>query len=326
MRGTTKLRLAAGLAAGALALSGCGGSDIKDTDTGAVGGGAADCGELNLAVNPWVGMEASAYVVGRVAETQLGCTVNYVKTKEELSWAGFGTSEVDVIVEDWGHPDLEKQYFSSKGGDGTAENIGSDGNEGVIHWYVPPWLAEAHPDVLDWQNLNKYASDFATSESGGQGQFLGADPSYVQYDEAIIKNLDLNFKVVFSGGEAASISAFQKAEKDHEWLIGYFYEPQWLFAQEKLVPVKLPPYKPGCEDDPDKVDCDYPVTQLQKVASTDWLNSGSSAVDFIKNWQWTNDDQNAVAEMIANEGMDPADAADKWIADNKDKVDAWLGN
>ena len=52
----------------------------------------------------------------------------------------------------------------------------------------------------------------------------------MQFDEAIVNNLDLNFKVVFSGSEAASIQAFEKAEKNKEWLIGYFYEPQWLFA------------------------------------------------------------------------------------------------
>ena len=46
----------------------------------------------------------------------------------------------------------------------------------------------------------------------------------------------------------------------------------------------------------------------------------------MKNFTWTNDDQNTVAKYIAEDGMKPEDAADKWIADNQDKVDAWLGN
>jgi ABC-type proline/glycine betaine transport system substrate-binding protein len=28
--------------------------------------------------------------------------------------------------------------------------------------------------------------------------------------------------------------------------------------------------------------------------------------------------------MIAEDGMDPADAADQWISDNQDMVDQWL--
>jgi glycine betaine/proline transport system substrate-binding protein len=310
----------------AFALAGCGDSSI-DEETAANESQAAergDCGELNLAVNPWVGFEADAYVVGHVAEEELGCKVNYKNLKEDVSWQGFGTGEVDVVLEDWGHPDLEKKFFADQG-DGSAMDFGPTGNVGIIGWYVPPWLAEAHPDILQWENLNKYAEDFATSESGGQGQFLGADPSYVQFDEAIVNNLDLNFKVIFSGSEAASITAFQQAEKNKEFLIGYFYEPQWLFAEIPLAKVALPPYKEGCQDDPAKVACDYPETELKKVVSTSWADEGSPAVDLVKNFQWTNDDQNLVAKYISDDGMSAEDAAARWIADNPDKVQEWLG-
>ena len=210
------LRLTVVAGCAAFALAACGESSIdaetaENEENAAAAGG--ECGELNMAINPWVGYEASAYVVGHVAQEELGCTVNYKDLKEDVAWQGFGTGEVDVVIEDWGHPDLEKKFFEGSG-DGSAMDFGPQGNVGIIGWFVPPWLAEEHPDILDYKNLNKYASDFATSESGGQGQFLGADPSYVQFDEAIISNLDLDFKVVFSGSEAASIQAFDRAEKN----------------------------------------------------------------------------------------------------------------
>lgn len=310
----------------ALTLAGCGGGDIdKETeankDKAAEAGG--ECGELNMAVNPWVGYEANAYVVGAVAEQELGCTVNYKDLKEDVSWQGFGQGTVDVVIEDWGHPDLEKKFFAEKG-DGSAMSMGETGNVGIIGWFVPPWLAKEHPDILDYKNLNKYAQDFATSESGGQGQFLGSDPSYVQFDEAIISNLDLDFKVVFSGGEAATISAFEQAEKNKEFLIGYFWEPQYIFADIPLERVKLPEYTDGCQDDPAEVACDYPETPLNKIVSTEWADSDSTAVGLVQNFQWTNDDQNLVAKYIVADKMSPEDAAQKWIDDNPDKVDAWL--
>ena len=68
-----------------------------------------------MAVNPWVGYEADAYVVGHVAEKELGCKVNYKELKEDVSWQGFGTGDVDVVIEDWGHPDLEKKFFKAEG-------------------------------------------------------------------------------------------------------------------------------------------------------------------------------------------------------------------
>ena len=230
-----------------------------------------------MAVNPWVGYQADAYVFGAVAEEEYGCTMNYKDLKEDVSWQGFGTGEVDIVIEDWGHPDLEKKFFAEEG-DGSAVKVGPLGAVGIIGWFVPPWLAEEHPDILDYNNLNNYAEDFATSESDGKGQFLGADPSYVQFDEAIVSNLDLDFKVVFSGSEAASITAFQKAEENKEFLIGYFYEPQWLFADIPLERVKLPEFTEGCQDVPAEVACDYPETELQKIASTSWMDEGSPAV------------------------------------------------
>jgi glycine betaine/proline transport system substrate-binding protein len=310
----------------ALALAACGGGSIDDQTKAneEKAAAAGDCGEVNMAVNPWVGYEASAYVVGTVAEQELGCTMNYKDLKEDVSWQGFGTGEVDVVIEDWGHPDLEKKFFAESG-DGSATDFGPQGNVGIIGWYVPPWLAEEHPDILDWKNLDKYAADFATSETGDKGQFLGADPSFVQFDEAIVSNLGLDFQVVFSGGEAASITAFQQAEKNKEFLIGYFYEPQWLFADVQLAKVELPPYEEGCQEPPSATDCDYPETVLKKIVSTDWSESDSPAVDLVKKFKWTNDDQNTVAKYISEDGMDPEEAAAKWVEDNPDKVEAWVG-
>ena len=313
---------AAGLAVLGLTLTACGGAKVGDTSSGSNNAGSSGkCGNFNLAVNPWVGYEADAAVVAYVAQHNLGCTVNKKNLKEEIAWQGFGTGEVDTVLENWGHDDLKKKYIS---GQKTAQEAGQTGNKGIIGWYVPPWLAKAHPDITNWQNLNKYAQDFKTSESGDQGQFLDGDPSYVTNDEALIKNLGLNFKVVYAGSETALIQAFKQAEQNHTWVIGYFYEPQWFFSEVPLVHVDLPKYTPGCDSDPAKVACDYPVYHLNKVVSTKWADSGQPDVTLVKNFNWTNDDQNTVAAYIAKDGMDPAAAADKWIAANKDKVNAWL--
>jgi glycine betaine/proline transport system substrate-binding protein len=305
-------------------IAGCGsGGSVAEQTRANEAKGTGDCGELNVAVGPWIGAQADAYVVGQVAEQELGCDVTYKDLKEDISWQGLGTGEVDVILEDWGHPDLERKFFKGTG-DGSAVDFGPTGNVGIIGWYVPPWLAKEHPEVLDYRNLNDFASEFATSETGNKGQFLGADPSYVQFDEAIIEHLSLDFKVVFSGSETATISAFEKAEKNKEFLIGYFWQPYWVFEDLPLERVALPEFTEGCQDVPANVDCDYPETELNKIVSTSWVEKGSSAVDLVRDFKWTNDDQNAVGTYIAKDGMDPKDAAAKWIEENQDKVDAWL--
>jgi glycine betaine/proline transport system substrate-binding protein len=312
------LALAASLGLTVAGLTGCGGGSVGSTNAG---GSGKDCGDVRIALNNWTGYEANAYVVGEVAKNSLGCNVTYPKLDEQVSWQGMASGSVDAIVENWGHEDLVKKYINQQH---VVEDAGPTGGQGIIGWYVPPWMAQKYPDITNWKNLNKYASLFKTSESGGQGQLLDGSPSYVTNDEALVKNLHLNYKVVVGGSEAALIQSFKTAEANKTPLLAYFYEPQWFFSQMKLVHVDLPPYKPGCDAVPSKVDCDYPPYHLNKLISTKFADSGSPAVQLIKNFQWSNDDQNQVAAWIADDGMSPEDAADKWIDANKDKVDAWL--
>nr|BFE70817.1 hypothetical protein GCM10020092_041180 [Actinoplanes digitatis] len=100
-------------------------------------------------------------------------------------------------------------------------------------------MVDKYPDITDYKNLNKYADLFKTSESKGKGQLLDGDPSFVTNDAALVGNLKLNYEVVFSGSEAAIIKAAQQATAQTKPLLFYFYEPQWLFAKEKYVRVKL---------------------------------------------------------------------------------------
>lgn len=313
------VRLAALAAAFGLGLTACGGGDIQTAPEG--DGNGEECGKFDIAINPWVGYEASAHVVGYVASSRLGCDVEYKNVKEEVAWQGMGSGEIDVVIENWGHEDLKQKYIEDQG---TAQIAGSTGNVGIIGWYVPPWMAEEYPDITNWENLNEYADMFKTSESGGKGQLLDGDPSFVTNDEALVKNLDLDYQVVYAGSEAALIQAFRRAEKSKEPLIGYFYEPQWFLSEVPLVKVNLPEYTEGCDADPEKVDCDYPTYDLDKIAATDFMESGSPAADLVRNFEWTNEDQNTVANYISADGMSPEEAAKKWVEDNPDKVDAWL--
>ncbi|WNV84448.1 ABC transporter substrate-binding protein [Umezawaea sp. Da 62-37] len=320
LSGKTGIRGAGVALAVALTLAGCGGAKVGDTGS-AQSGATGDCGTFNIAINPWVGYEANAAVLAYVAEKDLGCKVTKKDLKEEVAWQGFGTGEVDAVVENWGHDDLRAKYVDDQK---TAVSAGSTGVTGQIGWYVPPWMAEKYPDITDWNSLNKYADLFKTSESGDKGQLLDGDPSFVTNDEALVKNLNLDYKVVYGGSETALIQAFKQAEEKKTPVIGYFYSPQWLLSQVKLVKVKLPAYTKGCDADAEKIACDYPDYDLDKIVSKKFADGAGPAFQLVKNFKWTNEDQNLVAKYIAEDKMSADAAAKKWVEDNADKVKAWL--
>ncbi len=277
---------------------------------------------INMAMNDWVGYTADAAVVTYILKNDLKCRVNQKALAEQLAWQGFPTGQIDVIMENWGHDDLTLKYITQQK---VAVDAGLTGNLGQIGWYVTPATLKEFPDITNWQNLNKYASKFATSESGGQGQLLDGDPSFVTNDAALVTNLKLNYKVVYAGSEAALIQAFRTGQQNNTPVIGYFYSPQWFLSEVPLTKINLPKYTPGCDTDLQKIACDYPNYNLNKIMSAKLANSGSPAAALIKNFHWTNDDQNLVAKYITADKMTPEAAAKKWIDANPAKVNAWLG-
>ena len=189
---------------------------------------------------------------------------------------------------------------------------------------------DEHPEFKTWKGLKGQEDLFKTPESGDQGMFLGGDPSYVQKDKELIEALDLNLKHVTAGAEPAQVARWSQLYKQKKPVLFYWYTPQFYNQQYDLAEVKLPPLFKGCKEDakaggdPEQYKCEYIQTIINKLFSKDFADSGSPAYDMLKKMQITNEDQEAVAKAIAGDKEDPEKAGQDWVADNRDKVDAWL--
>ncbi|MSY95769.1 MAG: glycine/betaine ABC transporter substrate-binding protein, partial [Actinobacteria bacterium] len=278
---------------------------------------AAECGDWGVAMHAWVGYTASAQVLTNVAES-LGCNITQTTLDEAgVTYDAMEAGSVDVIVEDWGGGRWQEWVDR-----GAIKEVGSNGNVGLIGMFVPKWMADEYPDITDSANLNKYADLFKNSESGDKGAWYEGPPGYTTIGEKLISANDLNYKIISTGSEAALIELFSAADKNKTPALGYFYEPQNFLAKVPLARVNFPA---NDWTDAEKASglTDYPQTQLQKLATTKLMESGSPFASLLTNFSWTNEDQNMVALDIEN-GMTPEEAAQKWIDANKDKVDAWL--
>ncbi|MFC8917443.1 ABC transporter substrate-binding protein [Streptomyces sp. NPDC057116] len=302
-----------------LPLTACGAADMtRQASPYAAAQGAKT---VTLSLQSWVGAQANVAVAKYLLEHELGYRVDTVQVDEVPAWDALSQGRVDALMEDWGHPEQEQRYVEDKK---TIARGGDLGVTGHIGWFVPTYFAEKHPDVTDWKNLNKYADQLRTAESGGKGQLLDGSPSYVTNDKALVKNLGLDYKVVFAGSEAAQITQIKQFAKEKKPFLTYWYKPQWLFEKVPMTEVKLPAYKEGCDADPEKVACAYPHTPLQKFLNADFAKKGGKAAAFLKNFRWTTEAQNDVALMIAEQKLAPEEAAEKWVRANESTWRAWL--
>jgi len=301
--------------AGALVLAGCSSSVNDSADS------ASDCGTWAIAMHAWNGYTASAQVVAEVAKAN-GCIITQTTLEEAgVTYDAMEAGSIDVIIEDWGGGRWQEWVDR-----GAIVEVGDNGNVGLIGMYVAPWMAAEYPDILDSANLNKYADMFKTADSGSKGAWYEGPPGYTTIGEKMIAANKLNFKAISTGSEAALVDVLTKAEANKTPALAYFYTPGTLFI--KIPGLEQSRVKFPANDWSDAAEAsgltDYPETALKKLATKKLMDSGSIFATIVSNFNWTNADQNSVAADIES-GMEPAEAAQKWIDANPDKVAAWLG-
>ena len=310
--GRTAHALATTVLAGLL-LTACGGGDVDET-----------AGTVSLAANPWPGSYANAHVAAEVLSRELGLDVRIVEIDENTQWAGLDDGSIDAALEIWpsGHADNVATYIDELG---TVEHGGALGAFGQIGWFTPTSVIDANPAFASWQGLLGSESVFATTETRTSGRFLAADPSFVQFDEAIIVNLGLDLVVVQSGSEAAQLATVEAAIARDEPVLFYFYTPHWLHARYDLTMVELPEWTEECEALPAaERDCGYPQDVLFKAFNADLAQRLPQAHAILSAMRLTNADQDAITFAIDVEGQDPQVAAQAWVDANEAVWRAWL--
>lgn len=307
----TRTTLAATGALALLTISACGAAET----------GGGDSRTVSLHTPSWVGAEVNTAVAAYLLEHELGYEVKTQQMDETPAWDAMSQGKIDAILEDWGHPQEEKRYVQ---GNKTVVPAGELGVTGHIGWFVPKYLADEKPDITDYKNLNKYADVFKTPESGAKGQFIKGDPSYVSHDNALIKNLGLNYKPIEAGAEATHLAQLEQLYKNKKPFLTYWWTPQWMNATMDLIEVELPPHEDGCDADKKAVACAYPDVPLKKWMNADFAKEGGDAAEFLKNFKWTTEQQNLVAKYVAADKMTAAKAAEKWVKENESVWKAWL--
>ncbi len=321
------------LAAVAMIAGACGdtGDEPGDTaatpTTGATVDNGADLGSLTtikLAVNPWTGSEVNVAVAKQLLE-QIGYTVEVTSIDENAQWAAIGAGDLHASLEVWpsGHAENVETFIDGGGG---VVNGGLLGPIGKIGWYLPSYVVDQNPELATWEGFQDpaLAGLFATAETGDRGQFLGGDPSFVQYDEQIIENLGLEMEVVFAGSEEALLAALDSAVSRQEPIVFYFWTPHSVHNAYDLTEVALPEYTDECYADPAAVDCDYPADELFKIVWEDLETEAPAAYALLTNMSYTTADQIEMLAAVETDGKTVDEAAADWIAANQAVWETWM--
>jgi glycine betaine/proline transport system substrate-binding protein len=326
---SSRRRVLLGSALVSLALVAAACSDVSSSSTGASSNVPDNSATtINFSVSPWTGSAANVAVAQKLLEDKLGYTVKTTDIDEYAQFKSLSNGDLDATLEVWpsGHAADYTKYIDN--GNGVVDG-GELGITGQIGWYIPTYMLQDHPELATWEGLKGNESLFKTADSGDKGQILDGDPSYVTFDQTIADNLGLNLTVKYAGSEAAELTELDTAYQDEAPILMYFWTPHWAWQKYELTQVKLPEVTDACYqiyttgENGDAYDCDYPTDALYKAFNEDLQTKAPAAFALLSAMQWTVDDQNAVSQDIYD-GMDPGDAAQKWIDANTATWQSWV--
>lgn len=249
---------------------------------------------VELAYVEWETEIASTHVIGQVLE-DLGHDVKLTPLDNGIMWEAIANGEVDAMVSAWLPQTHEPQVKKYKD---QLDDLGVNLEGGKIGLVVPSYM-----DVDSIEDLTDEAGKTITGIDPGANMTKATENAYQVYP-----NLE-GWKVLTSSS-AAMTGALKQAYENKEEIIVTGWSPHWKFNAFDLKYL----------DDPKGI---YGTDEyIGTFARTGFKEDNPEAYSVLDNFHWTPEDIGNVMYDIM-EGMEPKDAAKKWIEENEDKVAEW---
>lgn len=301
--------------------------------SGLFGAGAAQaaCGDVSLAVFSWQSAEAQAYVDQFILNAGYGCNATTV--------AGDTVPTITSMIEK-GQPDIAPDAAPSLLGDfyakGVAEGriskIGVSISDGSVSgWYIPAYVAEAHPEIRTVADALARPDLFPAPENPQRGGVIQGPQGWGDTVVAaqLYKAMEagkLGFDLVPTGSGAALDGAIAKAYEQQEGFIATYWAPTSLLVKYPMVRLEMPHDAAEwarcttIQDCPDPKPNYWKATDEVVLASAGFVQSADPAVlAYLGQRSWTQAEVGKVMMWMTENQANGADAA-RWFVQNMPEV------
>ncbi|HLD67272.1 MAG TPA: glycine betaine ABC transporter substrate-binding protein, partial [Pseudomonas sp.] len=260
--------------------------------------GAADKAALKIGyVDGWADSVATTHVAAEVIKQKLGYEVQLMPVATGIMWQGVAKGQLDAMLSAW-LPVTHGAYYEKL--KDQVVNLGPNYSEAKIGLIVPEYVTA------------KSIGDLQAQKDGFAGRIVGIDAGsgvMLKTDEAI-KAYGLDYKLLASSGSAmtAELARSIRSEKPIA-VTGWI--PHWMFAKWKLRFLEDPKGIYGASE------------HVDSIANPGLEAKAPTVVAFLKKFNWKPSEIGEVM-LAVEEGAKPAEAAQKWVAANPERVKEWL--
>lgn len=292
----------------------------------------AACGDVTLAVFSWQSAEAMSYVDQFILQNGYGCNATTV--------AGDTVPTITAMIEK-GEPDISSESTPSLLGDvytkgvadGRISQIGTAISDGEVSgWYIPQYLADAHPEIKTVDDAMKHPELFPSSDDPSKGEVIQGPQGWgdTVVTAQLYKALNgdqKGFVLVPTGSAAALDGEITKAYEGKKGFIAQYWSPTSLLARYKMVRLQMahdPVEWARCTS---KADCPDPKpnywgqAEMVTLASSKFTQRDDfgAVKDYFANRSWTQAEVGKVMLWMTDNQANGTDGA-KWFLKNMPEV------
>jgi len=299
-----------------LSLAGCG-----DGRTSGTGGEKT---AITFADTGWDSIKLNNALAGLVAEVVFGYTWQETPGSTPISHEALLAGDVDVNMEEW--TDNITSYQSDLEA-GKFVELGVNFNDNFQGFYIPRYVADAHPELKTVKDLANCPDLFPDPEDPSKGILYGGIAGWAITDimekKVQVYGLDATYNYFISGSDAVLSAAMTSAWDKKEPIVAYYWEPTWLLGKYDFVLLEDDPY------DPEKYQDGYgacPAVKVTVAASNGFAASNSAYCQFLSKFGISSATISEALAYMQDSGEDDYTAVARWLLKeaHPELVDQWL--
>lgn len=299
---------------------------------------AQDCGSVAIASMNWQSGEVLAALDQIILQAGYGCDTEIVAgdTVPTLT-SMIEKGQPDVVPEGW--TGLVPELVNPAIADGRlVSTVPALADGAVLGWYVPQYIADAHPEIKTIDDALAHPDLFPAPEDPSKGavhngpQGWGASNVMAQLFKAY-KAADKGFVLVDPGSAAGLDGALIKAYEQQEGWLGYYWEPTSVLGKYQMVKLSHGvPYDeaewnrctavPECGDPKPN---DWPGSTVVTLVTGKFAQRASPQVmDYFKVRSWHNATVNKLLAWMDDNQATGAEGARHFLKTNEEIWTKWV--
>jgi glycine betaine/proline transport system substrate-binding protein len=301
---------------------------------------AAECGTVTIASMNWQSAEVLSALDKIILELGYGCQAEVTVGDTVPSITSMAEKgEPDIVPEAW--VDLVPVVVKKGLDEGRFIQAASPLPDGAVNgWWIPKYLADAHPDIKTIEDALKHPELFPAPEDPSKGavyngpQGWGATVITAQLFKAY-KGEEAGFTLVDSGSAAGLDASIAKAYERKEGWLGFYWGPTAILGKYEMVRLDFGYPLDDAEwkrcitvaDCPDPKPVEWPVDHIYTLVSTEFSKRAPADVmDYLNKRAWSNDTVGKLMSWMTENQATGEDGAKHFLKENPDIWTKWVSS